>query len=140
MQLLRESDTLEVARPDRLSRSVLHLVTLDAELRERGIGPHVIEQGIDTATMEGRVMFGVLSVLTELQPELIVANTNDGLKPPQEPADGAAGAGPGSPMARPRSPNGSAKSGRRPSSRSPACSSENPAVTATGQAGRSIKT
>jgi DNA invertase Pin-like site-specific DNA recombinase len=54
-------------------------VTLGAELRERGIGLHVIEQGIDTATMEGRTMFGILSVLAELQRELIVANTMDGL-------------------------------------------------------------
>jgi DNA invertase Pin-like site-specific DNA recombinase len=78
-QLMREGDTLKVTRLDRLSRSVLHLVTLGAELRERGIGLHVIEQGIDTSTMEGRAMFGMLSVLAELQRELIVANTNDGL-------------------------------------------------------------
>ncbi|WP_308120566.1 recombinase family protein [Streptomyces bambusae] len=79
MQLLREGDTLKVTRLDRLSRFVLHLVTLGAELREHGIGLHVIEQGIDTSTMEGRAMFGMLSVLAELQRELIVANTNDGL-------------------------------------------------------------
>lgn len=58
---------------------MLHLVTLGAELRERSIGLHVIDQGIDTATMEGRAMFGMLSVLAELQRELIVSNTNDGL-------------------------------------------------------------
>ncbi|MGA5194057.1 recombinase family protein [Streptomyces exfoliatus] len=79
LQLLREGDTLKVTRLDRLSRSVLHLVTLGADLRERGIGLHIIEQGIDTSTMEGRAMFGMLSVLAELQQELIVANTNDGL-------------------------------------------------------------
>ncbi|WP_370468424.1 recombinase family protein [Streptacidiphilus sp. P02-A3a] len=80
-QLLRDGDGdgLKITRLDRLSRSVLHLVTLGAELRVRGIGPHVIEQGIDTATIEGRAMFGMLSVLAELQRELIVANTNDGL-------------------------------------------------------------
>ncbi|MCX5233257.1 recombinase family protein [Streptomyces sp. NBC_00233] len=38
---------------------------------------HTIEQGIDTA--EGRAMFGMLSVLAELQRGLIVANTMDGL-------------------------------------------------------------
>ena len=54
-------------------------MTLGAELRDRGIWLHVIEQGIDTDTMEGRAMFGMLSVLAELQRELIVANTNDGL-------------------------------------------------------------
>ncbi|MFJ8782277.1 recombinase family protein [Streptomyces sp. NPDC102476] len=60
MQLMREGDTLKVTRLDRLSRSVLHLVTLGADLRERGIGLHVIEQGIDTSTMEGRAMFEML--------------------------------------------------------------------------------
>ena len=79
LRLLRKGDTLKVTRLDRLSRSVLHLVTLGAELREREIGLHVIEQGIDTATAEGRAMFGMLSVLAELQRELIIANTRDGL-------------------------------------------------------------
>jgi DNA invertase Pin-like site-specific DNA recombinase len=79
LKLLREGDTLKVTRLDRLSRSVLHLVTLGADLRMRGVGLHVIEQGIDTGTMEGRAMFGMLSVLAELQRELIVANTMDGL-------------------------------------------------------------
>ncbi|GAA3416332.1 recombinase family protein [Streptosporangium vulgare] len=79
LRMLRAGDTLKVTRLDRLSRSVLHLVTLGAELREREVGLHVIEQGIDTATAEGRAMFGMLSVLAELQRELIIANTRDGL-------------------------------------------------------------
>lgn len=70
---LRGGDTLVITRLDRLGRSVLHLITLGADLRERGIGLKVLEQGIDTATAEGRAMFGMLSVLAELQRELIVA-------------------------------------------------------------------
>jgi DNA invertase Pin-like site-specific DNA recombinase len=79
LRMLRKDDTLKITRLDRLGRSVLHLVTLGAELRDRGVGLHVIEQGIDTTTAEGRAMFGMLSVLAELQRELIVANTRDGL-------------------------------------------------------------
>jgi DNA invertase Pin-like site-specific DNA recombinase len=79
MQLLRAGDTLKVTRLDRLGRSLLHLVTLGAELRERQVGLHVVEQGIDPSTAEGRAMFGMLSVLAEYQRELIVANTHDGL-------------------------------------------------------------
>jgi DNA invertase Pin-like site-specific DNA recombinase len=79
LRLLRDGDTLKITRLDRVGRSVLHLVTLGAEGHERGVGLHVIEQGIDTATAEGRAMFGMLSVLAELQRELIVANTRDGL-------------------------------------------------------------
>ncbi|WP_433191465.1 recombinase family protein [Actinoallomurus sp. CA-150999] len=79
ISLLRPGDTLKITRLDRLSRSVQHLINLGADLRARDISLHVIEQGIDTATMEGRAMFGILSVLAELQRELIVANTMDGL-------------------------------------------------------------
>ncbi|MGH3432099.1 MAG: recombinase family protein [Thermocrispum sp.] len=79
LTMLRAGDTLVVTRLDRLGRSMLHLVTLGAELREREVGLKVIEQGIDTATAEGRAMFGMLSVLAEFQRELIVANTRDGL-------------------------------------------------------------
>jgi len=76
---LLAGDSLAITRLDRLSRSVQHLINLGAELRAQGVGLHVIEQGIDTATIEGRAMFGMLSVLAELQRELIVANTRDGL-------------------------------------------------------------
>lgn len=81
-QLLRHArpgDVVVVTRLDRLGRSLLHLVTLGSQLRGQGIGLRVLEQGIDTDTAEGRAMFGMLSVLAELQRELIVANTRDGL-------------------------------------------------------------
>jgi DNA invertase Pin-like site-specific DNA recombinase len=34
LRMLRDGDTLKITRLDRLGRSVLHLVTLGAELRE----------------------------------------------------------------------------------------------------------
>lgn len=76
---LRRGDTVLVTRLDRLGRSVLHLVMLGAQLRDQGVDLLVLEQGIDTSTAEGRAMFGMLSVLAELQRELTVANTRDGL-------------------------------------------------------------
>lgn len=79
LQRLRGDDVLVITRLDRLGRSMLHLITLGADLRERGIGLKVLEQGIDTATAEDRAMFGMLSVLAEFQRELIAANTRDGL-------------------------------------------------------------
>lgn len=76
---LRAGDTLVITRLDRLGRSLAHLVALAEDLRERGVDLHVTEQGLDTRTPEGRMMFGMLAVLAEFQRELIVANTNDGL-------------------------------------------------------------
>ena len=59
-------------------------------------------------------MFGMLSVLAELQRELIVANTPDGLA-----AAAPAAGGPASPPTRPRSPSSSTTRATRPCSRSP---------------------
>ncbi len=121
LRVLRDGDVLVVTRLDRLGRSVLHLVTLGAQLRERGVGLQVVEQGIDTATAEGRAMFGMLSVLAELQRELIVANTRDGLAAAR--ARGRRGGRPpDSPRIRSHWPSGSMTPGSTPSPRSPGCS------------------
>jgi DNA invertase Pin-like site-specific DNA recombinase len=79
LERLRGGDTLVVTRLDRLARSVSHLVSLAAELRERGVGLRVLEQGIDTATADGRAKFEMLSVLAELRHELTASHTRDGL-------------------------------------------------------------
>lgn len=79
MRLLRTGDTLVFTNLDRVGRSMLHLVQLGAELRERGVGIHAIEQGLDTSTPEGRAQFGMFAVFAEYQREQIVANTRDGL-------------------------------------------------------------
>ena len=78
-KIARNGDTIVVTRLDRLGRSLLHLVHLGEQLKQRGIGLKVIEQGVDTSTSEGRAMFGMLAVLAEFQRDLIIANTRDGL-------------------------------------------------------------
>ena len=72
----RRGDQLVITR---FGRSVLHFVALGATFQERGVGLQMLAQGIDTTTAEGRAMFGMLSVLAELQRELTIADTRDGL-------------------------------------------------------------
>jgi DNA invertase Pin-like site-specific DNA recombinase len=76
--VLRRGDALGVTGLDRLGRPVLHPVAHGAELRERGVELPVTEQGIDTATAEGRAMSGMLGVPSELQRERIPATTRGG--------------------------------------------------------------
>ena len=52
LKLLRAGDTLKITRLDRLGRSVLHLVTLGAELRERGV--EVVGAGGSARPSHGR--------------------------------------------------------------------------------------
>jgi DNA invertase Pin-like site-specific DNA recombinase len=76
---LRRGDTLKITRLDRLFYSIQNLVVLGTDLRNRGVRLHVIEQNIDSDSLEGRDLFGMLSVLAELHREFAHATTNDGL-------------------------------------------------------------
>ena len=49
-------------------------VILGPTLQERGASLRVLEQDLDTTGAEGPAMFGMLSVLAELQRELIISS------------------------------------------------------------------
>ena len=79
LELLREGDTVVITRLDRLARSMKDLTDLAALFRTRGVQLRVTEQGIDTSTVEGRLMFNLLGAIAEFEHDLIVARTMDGL-------------------------------------------------------------
>lgn len=78
-RIAREGDQVVITRLDRLSRSLRDLIAIGDDWRAKGVQLRVLEQGIDTTTSEGRMLFGMLAVLAEFQRELIIANTRDGL-------------------------------------------------------------
>ena len=50
-------DTLVITKLDRLGRSVQNLKDITAQLREQGVGLLALQQGIDTTTAGGRLLF-----------------------------------------------------------------------------------
>jgi DNA invertase Pin-like site-specific DNA recombinase len=76
---LRAGDVLVATRLDRVGRSTTHLVTLLDQLAGRGVAFRFLEQGIDTTTSEGRLMYRMLAAIAEFQRDLIIANTREGL-------------------------------------------------------------
>ena len=67
---------------DRLGRDLRHLVATVDGLRERGIGLRVLSGAgaeIDTATVNGRLVFGIFASLAEFERELIAERTRAGL-------------------------------------------------------------
>src|ERR1700722_1584132 len=79
MAYLRRGDQLVITRLSRAFRSLKHLMAAADQLRERGVELVVLRQAIDTTTPTGRFMFHVLGALDELQRELIVEATHEGL-------------------------------------------------------------
>ena len=76
---MRKGDTLIVTRLDRLGRSTKDLLSIASELEEKGVELEVLEQNINTTSVEGRFFFTVIAAMAEFEHELMVARTKDGL-------------------------------------------------------------
>lgn len=79
MDYVRPGDVLCVWRLDRLGRSLSHLLTLVKDLEERGVGFRSLQEGLDTTTASGRMLFAVVGALSEYERAMIVERTRAGL-------------------------------------------------------------
>jgi DNA invertase Pin-like site-specific DNA recombinase len=75
----RRFDVLVIVKLDRLARSVRHLTSLAAELAALGVDLVVLDQGIDTSTPSGRLLFHVLGSIAEFERDLIRERTKAGM-------------------------------------------------------------
>ena len=80
MEYLKEGDCLVVWRLARLGRSLIHLVSVVDQLRERGIQFKSLSDGIvDTTSPTGELVFGMFALLSQFERRLIQERTNAGL-------------------------------------------------------------
>lgn len=80
MSALRKGDTLVVTKMDRVARSLTHLITLAADLKQRGIEFQSLSEAIDTSTPGGTLVFHILGAIGEFERDLIRERTSAGLK------------------------------------------------------------
>ena len=76
----RSFDAVAVMKLDRLARSTRHLTQLAAELEALGVDLIVTDQGIDTSTPAGRLLFNMLAAIGEFELDLIRERTRAGLR------------------------------------------------------------
>lgn len=76
----RSGDILVVWRLDRLGRSLAHLIELIEELGNRGIGFRAIQEGLDTSSSGGKLIFHVFGAISQFEKELIQERTRAGLE------------------------------------------------------------
>ena len=76
----RAFDAVAVVKLDRLVRSTRHSTQLAGELEALGVDLIVTDQGIDTSTPAGRLLFNVLAAIGEFELDLIRERTRAGLR------------------------------------------------------------
>lgn len=72
-------DTVFVWKFDRFARSTRHLITALSEFQELGIDFISYNEGVDTSTSVGKMVFTFLSAIAEFERNMIIERTHAGL-------------------------------------------------------------
>jgi len=80
LEYIREGDVFCVWRLDRLGRSLKHLIEVVERLEKEGVGFVSLQEGFDTTTSGGKLIFQIFGALAEFERNLIRERTKAGLK------------------------------------------------------------
>lgn len=75
---LRKGDSLVVWRLDRIARSVPELYRVFQQLENKGVAFVSIKDNVDTSSATGRLLLGLLSVLSAFERDLLIERTRAG--------------------------------------------------------------
>jgi len=75
-----DGDTLVVWKLDRLGRTLKGLLSLTADLEQRGIGFKSLSDPIDTTSAFGMAFFHIMATLAELERNLLLERTRAGIQ------------------------------------------------------------
>ncbi len=78
LDFVRDEDVFVVTKLDRLARSVVDLAGIVQKLEGKNVDLVVLDQGIDTTTMYGRLQFNILAAIGEFERELIKERSMEG--------------------------------------------------------------
>jgi DNA invertase Pin-like site-specific DNA recombinase len=80
LDFVRKGDGITVWRLDRLGRSLKDLLTIVADLEERGVGLRSLTESIDTSSSGGRLVFSVFGAVAQFERDIIKERTLAGLE------------------------------------------------------------
>ena len=80
----KEIDVIMAWSVDRLGRSLQHLITLLSDIQSKDVDLYLHQQGIDTTTPSGKMMFQMCGVFAEFERAMIQERVKAGLKRAKE--------------------------------------------------------
>ncbi|WP_412168289.1 recombinase family protein [Curtobacterium flaccumfaciens pv. flaccumfaciens] len=79
LDYVREGDTLDVWRLDRLGRNTRHVLEVVELLGARGVGFRSLTEGLDTTDSMGRAMLTVMAAFATLERGIMIKRARAGL-------------------------------------------------------------
>ena len=76
---LRKGDILVIWKLDRLGRSLSHLLSIIEDLKQKGVDFASVQDGFDTSTASGKMVFSVIGAMAEYERNLTRERTRAGL-------------------------------------------------------------
>lgn len=80
LEHLRPDDVIVVTKYDRLARSLVDLLAIVEDVKQRGAGFRSLAEDIDTTTSAGRLIFHVFASIAQFERERISERTKEGLE------------------------------------------------------------
>jgi len=84
LDFVREEDVFVVTKLDRLARSVVDLSNIVQRLEEKKVDLVVLDQGIDTTTIYGKLQFNILAAIGEFERGMIRERSREGREKAKE--------------------------------------------------------
>lgn len=79
LDYVRQGDTFIVTKPDRLARSVRHLLEIKDQLDDKGVSLKILSMGLDTGNATGKLMLSVLASVGEFEREIMLERQRIGI-------------------------------------------------------------
>ncbi|MGP2445631.1 recombinase family protein [Pantoea ananatis] len=79
LEFVREGDTVQVTKLDRLARNTRHLLEVSEYLQGKGVALSILNIGINTATPTGKLMLTMIGAIATFEREMMLERQAEGI-------------------------------------------------------------
>lgn len=79
LEFVREGDTVEVTKLDRLARNTRHLLEISEYLQGKSVALNILNIGINTATPTGKLMLTMIGAIATFEREMMLERQAEGI-------------------------------------------------------------
>ena len=79
LEFVREGDTVQVTKLDRLARNTRHLLEISEYLQKKGVALSILNIGINTVTPTGKLMLTMIGAIATFEREMILERQAEGI-------------------------------------------------------------